>query len=157
MATSPRQRVEQVAHNSSKRRSERCCGKTRSANLLAVLALAIVAGCTTVALQLVASEQSEPRSTGAPGGVERPELEWSDVVPPVPNHNHPQAGEEGQEPPYADVGSIMAPSRLPRRPLVDRRFTGQRTGRPPKPEEEANVCMYSIIRMCMYDLRYHPR
>lgn len=143
MSTSPRHRgLDQMAHNnnSSSKRRERCCGKTRSANLLAVLALATVAGCTTVALQLVASEQNEPRHAGEAGGVESPELGWSDVVPPLPPSDHKQStGEQGQENPYAEVGSITGPSRFRRRPLVDRRFTGQRTGRPPNLEDEASA------------------
>lgn len=139
LSISPRQRGDQVVLNSSKRR-ERCRGKTRSANLLAVLALAIIAGCTTVALQLVASEQYEPRHAGEAGGVDSPspELGWSDVVPPL-RSDHRRDGQEGQEHPYADGDSVAAPRRFRRRPLVDRRFTGQRTGRPPKLEEEVST------------------
>lgn len=132
----PRHRGDQVVHNSKRR----CCGKTRSANLLAVLALAIIAGCTTVALQLAASQGNGPRYAGGAGGAELPEPGWSDVVPPLSSDQQPTGEEgQGQEHPYADVDSIAAPSRSRRRPLVDRRFTGQRTGRPPKPEEEAST------------------
>lgn len=130
LSISPRQRGDQVVLNSSKRRERCSCGKTRSANLLAVLALAIIAGCTTVALQLVASEQYEPRHAGEAGGADSPspELGWSDVVPSLRSDQ-----------PYADGDSVAAPRRFRRRPLVDRRFTGQRTGRPPKLEEEVST------------------
>eukprot|EP00752_Nemacystus_decipiens_P008848 g7896.t1 len=139
LSISPRQRGDQVwlANNTGSKRRERCCGKTRSANLLAVLALAIIAGCTTVVLQLLASEQNEPRHAGEAGAGDSPELGWSDVVPPpTPSDNRPPAKQRRKPHPYADGSSIAAPSRSRRRPLVDRRFTGQRTGRPPNPEEE---------------------
>lgn len=121
-------------------------GCTRSNNFLTVLALAMVAGCTTIALQLVASERNGPKH--ASESMMRAELPegLDDEIPP----HHRPPGEAGGGPKdseyhaYSYVDSdlaIPAPRRLRRRPLVDRRFAGQRTGRPPMPEEEVRCLL----------------
>ena len=115
---------------------------SRSNNLLTVLALAMVAGCTTIALQLVASERNGPTHAS------ELKAETPDLVPPQlelrPEGGPPPGAAGGatdtnEHHAYSYVDSVLAaiaPSRFRRRPLVDRRFAGQRTGRAPMPEEE---------------------
>ncbi|CAM9299935.1 unnamed protein product, partial [Hapterophycus canaliculatus] len=129
----------------------RCGGKTRSSTLLVVFALATIAGCSTIVLQLSFSRKRGPRHAGEAVLRAAYVSESSEIAPPRASMDgggqqvmpdEPEAGSRqwdvtGQ-PPYGDIGpDVEIPAaQLKRRPLVDRRFVGQRTGRPPKPEEE---------------------
>lgn len=156
-------------------KGRRCGARTR---LLAVLALAAVAGCTTIALQLLASNLSSWPGSGhkAKGAMpaEFVVAPSSAVVAPLPPPRLPARSRttslepgEGKQPaegtkarPYGDADlSMVVPGfrQGRRRPLVvDRRFTGQRTGRPPNLEEEASlrsrawhcffVCMRGVLQ-----------
>ncbi|CAM9392310.1 unnamed protein product, partial [Ectocarpus fasciculatus] len=154
-ALGPHQRHPDHHHHAKGRR---CGARTR---LLAVLALAAVAGCTTIALQLLASNLSSWPGSGhkAKGAMpaEFVVAPSSAVVAPLPSPPPPARSRttslepgEGKQPaegtearPYGDADlSMVVPGfqQGRRRPLVvDRRFTGQRTGRPPNLEEEASL------------------
>lgn len=129
---------------------KRCGGKTRSANLLAVFALATIAGCATIVLQLAASRTSGPRHAGeallraayASESSQNAPLQGRVDGGEQRRRHQRQAGSRRWDmvelAPYGDINpDVDIPAaQLRRRPLVDRRFVGQRTGRPPKPEEE---------------------
>lgn len=112
-------------------------GRARSANLLAVLALVTIAGCTTIALQLVA-ERNGPKHAEEPRPAEFAAPESSAGIAPLAlDHTSSTSTGAGADDaadhhPYRDI------YRFQRRPLVDRRFTGQATGRAPLPEEEVS-------------------
>jgi len=145
LASSPRRAVGESGNGYGPTAARRT-GCTRSNNLLTVLALAMVAGFTTIVLQLVASERNGPRH--ASESMMRAELPEG-LDEEIPPHRRQPAGAGGgtkgsEYHAYSYIDSVLdipAPSRLRRIPLVDRRFAGQRTGRPPMPEEEVH-CLF---------------
>lgn len=139
-----------------------CCRRIRrcSANVCAVLALAILAGCTTVGLQLMASRHSwvkraannkstpqqehQHQEEKIPG---RPALSPSKPYQQQQTTSTATAGRarwESQQDeadtlhgqPPDELGSPVVPKHGRLRLTVDRRFVGQRTGRPPNGEDE---------------------
>lgn len=143
-------------HGDHHAKGRRCGARTR---LLAVLALAAVAGCTTIALQLLASNLNSWPG-GHKGEAMRAEFltassSATGVAPLPPTARNSWEPGEGKQPAggterrrYGDTDlSLAVPGHQQGRRLplvVDRRFTGQRTGRPPKPEEEASLLLVSV-------------
>lgn len=125
--------------------NRRCGGRTRSASMLAAFALAIVGGSTTIMLQLVASRNSRPRHTSEAQLRAAFAAESSDVGSAHAGEGlgskEARSNEWDTEPPpygFVDLEVDVPDVQVRIKPLVDRRFTGQRTGQPPKPEEQAS-------------------
>lgn len=104
--------------------------KARSTNLLAVFALVTIAGCATVVLEL-ASVLTGPTHADELVRLESAAPDGSDSTTST-STPRTAADDPDHRPYFRDIGHSH------RRPLVDRRFTGQATGRAPLPEEEAS-------------------
>lgn len=138
-----------------------CCRRVRrcSANVCAVLALAILAGCTTVGLQFMASRHSWVKHAANKSTQQQRHQHQEEEIPGRPAtspsskpHQQQQttsatAGRARWEPqqdeadtlrgqPPDELGSPVIPKHGRLRLTVDRRFVGQRTGRPPNGEDE---------------------
>ena len=122
-------------------------------NLLAVLILATLLGCTTIVRQLIVTNHGRVSYAGDPtrpgaavedGNSQIESIVLDDIsaalkkgssMTSMPSDG-PQLRKDAQPPGGESTDLPLIPQRGVQKLLFDRRFVGQRTGWPPKPDEE---------------------